>query len=166
VLKQLEALAANGQPGECVTYHRGFLIKERGGNDAATTALKLAEAGQLLLFQRRHGPDDYEYIAVKASPAILKFIECCAASAGAVSLVPHRNSSICFPSAEQFRAGSSYFPSPSQTKNPNQTSRCHLMTTSATSGSDHEVAQEHAHTGRIPAAKGVVSDAAGTRPRH
>jgi hypothetical protein len=89
MVKHLKALAATGQPGQAITYYRGFLIKDRTGNhelgDIADTALQLAAAGQLLLFQRRHGPDDYSYIAYRATPPLLKFIAQCAASAEVAS---------------------------------------------------------------------------------
>jgi hypothetical protein len=83
---ELELLAANG--GSSLIYYRGQLIKDRNNNpslsEIADTALRLAEAGALVLFQRRHGSDDYEYIALRSTPAILTLIKRCS-SAEAVS---------------------------------------------------------------------------------
>ena len=50
MVKKLEALAANGQPGQSLIYHRGFLWTDRDGNpdlnSIGVTALNLAEAGK------------------------------------------------------------------------------------------------------------------------
>jgi hypothetical protein len=85
MLDQLKALGADGRAGECIIYHRGFLWLDTAGNsevaDIGLTALKLAEAGKLLLFQRKHGFRDYSYIAVRATPPILKLIKHCASAA-------------------------------------------------------------------------------------
>lgn len=64
-------------PGDMIEYHRGFLaldsmtaahrLPERDCRDLlklARRALWAAEQSLLHLVQRRHGPDDYSYIAV------------------------------------------------------------------------------------------------------
>lgn len=63
--------------GDAVTYHRGALARDTCASleilpldervrvtRLASRALRLSEAGYLHLVQRRHGFEDYEYVAV------------------------------------------------------------------------------------------------------
>lgn len=64
--------------GHQVTYYRGDIARDRskGGRELSRQevvslskfALKLWEEGHCTLIQRRHGPHDYEYIAVPCAP--------------------------------------------------------------------------------------------------
>jgi hypothetical protein len=67
-------------PGEAITYHRGALARDTCPQlnllsldervrvaRLSSRALKLAEAGLLHLVQRRHGFEDFAYVAI-ASP--------------------------------------------------------------------------------------------------
>jgi hypothetical protein len=80
-ISALERLADSGQPGS-IEYYRGHLIRDREGNpglgELADTALRLAQAEKVLLFQQRYGPDDYGYIARRSTTPLLKFIAHCA----------------------------------------------------------------------------------------
>ena len=66
-------------PGDRLEYHRGLLAADRANglsssenanrrelSAIAARALALAEEGRLLLVQKRHGPGDYSYLAIKA----------------------------------------------------------------------------------------------------
>jgi hypothetical protein len=65
--------------GERVIYHRGHLTWDRSPASALTgperqalariadMAFAAAQEGQVLLVQRRHGPFDFSYLAIKAS---------------------------------------------------------------------------------------------------
>jgi hypothetical protein len=72
---EFHAWVAVAGDGEQVEYHRGHLAKDRVGNgdrhqsidQLATAALKASEAGDVALVQRRHGPADYAYYAVRRS---------------------------------------------------------------------------------------------------
>ena len=70
-------------PGDRLEYHRGLLTRDRAPRRAApvpfephrrrldalaAAALAAAEAGRVHLVQRRHGPVDFAYLAVKADP--------------------------------------------------------------------------------------------------
>jgi hypothetical protein len=70
---------ANALPGVAMIYFRGYLACDRmpsqspfGDKDrkrlvaVANRALRAAEDGLVHLIQRRHGPQDYSYIAIKA----------------------------------------------------------------------------------------------------
>lgn len=72
------AWVGNAAPGEVIEYHRGFLACDRlvaaaqwsPAERAELTrmvrrALWCAEAGLVHLVQRRNGPGDYSYLAVK-----------------------------------------------------------------------------------------------------
>ena len=72
----LENWLAVAAPGDALVYYRGFLAMDRGvgsrlGEDerrelcrVAGSAMTLVRSGHVHLVQRRHGPDDYTYIAV------------------------------------------------------------------------------------------------------
>jgi hypothetical protein len=68
---------SQASPGEAIEYHRGFLVVDRTSIGQPMTAtdrreldrtgkraMRLAERGLVHLVQRRHGPDDYSYLAV------------------------------------------------------------------------------------------------------
>jgi len=69
------------QPGQQLEYHRGMLIRDRspasGMSDEqrralariADTALQTAEDGLVHLVQRRIGPFDFSYLAIRAARA-------------------------------------------------------------------------------------------------
>lgn len=74
---ELCAWAAEAEAGEVLEYHRGFLALDRTAvgrfrDLAARAALTclgdrahdLAQRGLVHLVQRRHGPDDYSYLAI------------------------------------------------------------------------------------------------------
>jgi hypothetical protein len=66
------------KPGECFEYHRGFLTVDRSPashladherrvlTKLAGAALSAAQADQVHLVQRRNGPADFSYLAIKA----------------------------------------------------------------------------------------------------
>jgi hypothetical protein len=65
------------QPGEVLAYHRGLLAHDRARSDLTETerrhvariadaAFEAAEQGHVCLVQRRHGPGDFSYLAIKA----------------------------------------------------------------------------------------------------
>lgn len=66
------------KPGQNVVYYRGDIARDRskGGKNMTKQevtylskfALKLCEEGRCTLTQRRHGPHDYEYMAVPCAP--------------------------------------------------------------------------------------------------
>jgi hypothetical protein len=67
-----------GQPGEVLVYHRGLLAHDRARSDLTETerrqvariadaAFAAAEEGRVHLVQRRHGPLDFSYLAVRTS---------------------------------------------------------------------------------------------------
>lgn len=77
----LAAWIARAAPGEPLEYYRGFIaIDVSSGHHRlsdcerhrllalARQAVIAADAGQILLVQRRHGRDDYSYFAIKATP--------------------------------------------------------------------------------------------------
>jgi hypothetical protein len=67
------------EPGQRLAYHRGLLLRDRSpaseltaGDrravaEIADAAFRVAEQGRALLVQRRHGPSDFSYLAIKAS---------------------------------------------------------------------------------------------------
>jgi hypothetical protein len=70
---------ADAAPGSSLTYFRGHLAFDRMPSTSpfpeperkrlvalANRALQMAEDGRVHLVQRRHGPQQYSYIAVKA----------------------------------------------------------------------------------------------------
>jgi hypothetical protein len=63
------AMVAAMRRGEAVTYHVGDLAGDRLGDAAvagrAAAYLEAADAGRVLLSQRRIGPGRYEYRAVR-----------------------------------------------------------------------------------------------------
>jgi hypothetical protein len=77
--------------GEQLEYHRGLLTRDRSpasepaeGDrravaEIADAVFRAAEGGQVHLVQRRHGPFDFSYLAIKAGRA---------ATAGAAALPP------------------------------------------------------------------------------
>ena len=79
------------EPGQRLAYHRGLLLRDRspasklaGGDRRALARIadavfQAAEQGRVLLVQRRHGPFDFSYLAIKAGRA---------ATAGAGALPP------------------------------------------------------------------------------
>ena len=73
---------ARSEPGAALEYHRGLLILDRSpaselGEDERRTVAKIADAafrapprtGCVHLVQRRNGPFDFSYVAIKAAPA-------------------------------------------------------------------------------------------------
>jgi hypothetical protein len=84
----LENWRAIAAPRDALEYHRGFLAMERGVGSGppdddrrrelgrvAEAVMILANAGQVFLVQRRHGPDDYTYMAI-ASRSITRSPAC------------------------------------------------------------------------------------------
>jgi hypothetical protein len=79
-LAAFRAWLARAKPGERLEYHRGFLTIDRSSASRHTererralakladTALKAAEADRVHLVQRRNGPADFTYLAIKAGP--------------------------------------------------------------------------------------------------
>ncbi|HXF88168.1 MAG TPA: hypothetical protein VNK48_07445 [Xanthobacteraceae bacterium] len=78
-LKEIDLCGWIGQamPGDMLEYHRGFLaldvtehgtrLAERDRTELARVARRAwwaAELGLVHLVQRRHGPDDYGYLAI------------------------------------------------------------------------------------------------------
>lgn len=69
-------------PGETFEYHRGVLARDRspdaGGDPErrrtlcalADAAFDAAERGHVFLIQRRNGPFDFSYVAVKAGISV------------------------------------------------------------------------------------------------
>jgi len=70
-------------PGESIAYHRGFLACDTKMHSLDTPLLKHKRAelarvherarqafdsGQVALVQRRHGEDDYSYLAIRSKP--------------------------------------------------------------------------------------------------
>lgn len=68
----------NAKPGDRIEYHRGFLPldRDRGVSplgekrrrelvSISARAAALADAGDVLLVQRRHGDCDYSYVAIQ-----------------------------------------------------------------------------------------------------
>jgi hypothetical protein len=74
------AWVARAKPGERLEYHQGFLTVDRSPGSRlaeherrllttlAGAALSAAEADQVHLVQRRNGPADFSYLAIKARP--------------------------------------------------------------------------------------------------
>jgi hypothetical protein len=74
----LDRWFSTSSPGDRVSYFRGFLALDRGpgsrlGEESgleldrvATAVMAMAAAGHVHLVQRRHGPNDYTYVAVRA----------------------------------------------------------------------------------------------------
>ena len=72
------AWVARAKPGERLEYHRGFLTVDRSPGsrlaeqdrralaELAGAARYAAEANQVHLVQRRNGPADFSYLALKA----------------------------------------------------------------------------------------------------
>jgi hypothetical protein len=71
---------ARAEPGAALEYHRGLLILDRSpsselSEDERRTVAKIADAalgaaedGLVHLVQRRNGPFDFSYVAIKATP--------------------------------------------------------------------------------------------------
>jgi hypothetical protein len=76
---EFRAWLARAKPGEQIEYHRGHLIWDRSPASGLTenarralarvadAALKAAEDGLVHLVQRRNGPLDFNYLAIRAS---------------------------------------------------------------------------------------------------
>ena len=72
---------ARAEPGAALEYHRGLLVRDRSPASElsederrtvatlADTAFQAAEQGRVHLVQRRNGPFDFSYVAIKAAPA-------------------------------------------------------------------------------------------------
>jgi hypothetical protein len=72
---------ARAEPGAALEYHRGLLILDRSpaselSEDERRTVVKIADAALTAaadslvhLVQRRNGPFDFSYVAIKAAPA-------------------------------------------------------------------------------------------------
>jgi hypothetical protein len=79
-LAAFRAWLARAKPGERLEYHRGFLTIDRSSASRhaererralaklADVALNAAEADRVHLVQRRNGPADFTYLAIKAGP--------------------------------------------------------------------------------------------------
>jgi hypothetical protein len=79
VFSEFHAWLVRAKPGEQLEYHRGHLFwnrspasdlaedERRALAKLADTALQAAEAGFVYLVQRRNGPFDFSYLAIKAS---------------------------------------------------------------------------------------------------
>lgn len=67
----LRAWSKRAKPGARATYHRGHLLREVGCSEKAMrdtvedAARAFYDAGVVDLVQQRHGPNDYQYIAIK-----------------------------------------------------------------------------------------------------
>lgn len=67
---EIEFLGWLGQaePGDMLTYHRGLLAADRVHSSElghlASRAFRLAETSLIHLVQRRHGPNDFSYLAI------------------------------------------------------------------------------------------------------
>ena len=70
-------------PGEVLVYHRGLLAHDRARSDLAETerrqiariadaAFAAAEEGRVHLVQRRHGPFDFSYLAIKGGRGVCR----------------------------------------------------------------------------------------------
>jgi hypothetical protein len=55
--------ANTAEPGERFTYFTGFLAATPSAGEIAKVAMELKEAGAVRLFQRRTGPEAFDYIA-------------------------------------------------------------------------------------------------------
>jgi hypothetical protein len=76
---EFHAWLTRARPGEQLEYHRGHLVwdrspasdlaedKRRALANVADAALQAAEDGFVHLFQRRNGPLDFSYLAVRTS---------------------------------------------------------------------------------------------------
>ena len=86
---RFEAWLQTARPGSPIEYHRGHLCVDRQHvfdapdnapenkarsalNDLATRALRAAERGLVHLVQRRHGPEDFSYLAIKSQPSVAR----------------------------------------------------------------------------------------------
>lgn len=80
---RFDAWLQTARPGSLIEYHRGHLVIDRQPkldapdnearavlHDLATRALRAAERGLVHLVQRRHGDDDYSYLAIKSQPSV------------------------------------------------------------------------------------------------
>ena len=82
-----EAWLQTARPGSLIEYHRGHLCIDRQQkfdapdnapenkvraalNDLATRALRASDRGLVHLVQRRHGREDFSYLAIKARPPV------------------------------------------------------------------------------------------------
>ena len=86
---------ADAAPGSSLTYFRGHLAFDRMPSTSpfpeperkrlvavANRALQMAEDGRVHLVQRRHGPQHYSYIAVKARRRLTGLVVPAGAMAG------------------------------------------------------------------------------------
>lgn len=93
--KSLCEWIAHAVPGAVITYYRGHLAHDRMPSSrvfaesdrrrlvaVAKRALLAAEDGLIHLVQRRHGPHDYSYMAVKARSRLSGRVVPLAARAG------------------------------------------------------------------------------------
>ena len=86
---RFEAWLKIARPGNSIEYHRGHLCIDRQQkfdapdnapenkvravlHDLATRALWASEQSLVHLVQRRHGPEDFIYIAIKARPSAVR----------------------------------------------------------------------------------------------
>jgi hypothetical protein len=79
-LKAFRRWLGEAKPGDRLEYHRGFLTVDRSSASRhaererrvlaklADAALQAAEADRVHLVQRRNGPADFTYFAIKARP--------------------------------------------------------------------------------------------------
>ena len=79
---RFEAWLQTALPGSLIEYHRGHLCVDRAPklsasdnqtqtelNHLANHAMGAAERGLVHLVQRRHGPADFSYLAIKSRPS-------------------------------------------------------------------------------------------------
>lgn len=70
LIGEIEFLGWLGQaePGDVLAYHRGFLAVDRFFSpdlrSLGNRALQATERGLVHLVQRRHGPEDFAYLAI------------------------------------------------------------------------------------------------------
>lgn len=73
----------SSQPYDAYVYYTGYIARDRFNPDkpeesrrvgeAAKLAMDLEEKRKVFLFQRKLGPMQYEYIAIKRKPSPFKF---------------------------------------------------------------------------------------------
>jgi hypothetical protein len=81
--QELLAWASTATAGQRITYHEGFMARDCGGGrekpptpaelslgETRDLAYGMAELGLVFLVQKRFGPGDYAYIAVRSTKPI------------------------------------------------------------------------------------------------
>lgn len=100
-LKAFRRWVSQAKPGDRLEYHRGFLTvdrssasrlaeRERGAlTKLADAVLRAAEADRVHLVQRRNGPVDFTYLAIKARPKAQRAATALPAAAAAATPGPN-----------------------------------------------------------------------------